>query len=43
MRQRLLDMGVLVSTSSPDEIARQVDSERQKWKRIIEASGTKAE
>lgn len=43
MRQRLLDMGVLVSTSTPDEIARQVDSERQKWKRIIEASGAKAE
>jgi tripartite-type tricarboxylate transporter receptor subunit TctC len=43
MRQRLLEMGVLVSTSSPDEIAQQVDSERQKWKRIIEASGAKAE
>ena len=43
IRQRLLDMGVLVSTSTPDEIARQVDSERQKWKRIIEASGAKAE
>ena len=43
IRQRLLDMGVLVSTSTPDEIARQVDTERQKWKRIIEASGAKAE
>jgi len=43
IRQRLLDMGVLVSTSTRDEIARQVDTERQKWKRIIEASGAKAE
>lgn len=43
IRQRLLDMGVLVSTSTPDEIVRQVDTERQKWKRIIEASGAKAE
>jgi tripartite-type tricarboxylate transporter receptor subunit TctC len=43
VRQRLLDMGVLVSVSTPDEIAKQVESERQKWRRIIEASGAKAE
>ncbi len=43
MRQRMLDMGVLVSTSTPEEIARQVASEREKWKRIIEASGARAE
>lgn len=43
LRQRLLDMGVLVVPSTPDEIARQVDSEREKWKRIIETSGVKVE
>ena len=43
VRQRLLDMGVLVSVSTPEEIAKQVESERQKWRRIIEASGAKAE
>ena len=43
LRQRLLDMGVLVAPSTPDEIVRQVNSEREKWKRIIEASGVKVE
>jgi tripartite-type tricarboxylate transporter receptor subunit TctC len=36
-------MGVLVNVSTPEEIAKQVESERQKWRRIIEASGAKAE
>ena len=40
-RQKLLEMGVLVSPSTPEEIARQVDAERIKWKSIIEASGAK--
>jgi tripartite-type tricarboxylate transporter receptor subunit TctC len=43
IRQRLLELGVLVSPSTPEEIANQVESERQKWKRIIEASGAKAQ
>jgi len=43
IRQRMLDMGVLVSPSSVDEITQQVNSERDKWRRIIEASGAKAE
>jgi tripartite-type tricarboxylate transporter receptor subunit TctC len=43
VRQRLLDMGVLASPSTPEEIARQVESERQKYKKIIEESGAKAE
>ncbi|MGB3071881.1 MAG: tripartite tricarboxylate transporter substrate binding protein [Ottowia sp.] len=38
-KQKLLELGVLVSQSTPEEIARQVDSERAKWKAIIEASG----
>lgn len=38
-KQKLLDLGVLVSLSTPEEIVRQVDSERAKWKGIIEASG----
>ncbi len=43
IRQRMLDLGVLVSSSSVDEITQQVSSERDKWRRIIEASGAKAE
>lgn len=39
VKQRMLDMGVLVSLSTPDEIANQVNTERLKWKAIIEASG----
>lgn len=39
VKQKLLDLGVLVSLSTPEEIVRQVDSERAKWKGIIEASG----
>ncbi len=42
IRQKLLDRGVIVSTGSPQDIARQVASEREKWKRIIEASGAAA-
>jgi tripartite-type tricarboxylate transporter receptor subunit TctC len=41
VRQRMLDMGVLVSTSTPEEIARQVDSEREKWGQIIQKTGIK--
>lgn len=43
LRQRLQDMGVLVSPSTPQEIAQQVNAEREKWRRIIEASGTRLE
>ncbi|MFO1323709.1 MAG: tripartite tricarboxylate transporter substrate binding protein [Burkholderiales bacterium] len=43
IKQKLLDMGVIVTPSTPDEIARQVESERAKWKKVIETSGAKAE
>jgi tripartite-type tricarboxylate transporter receptor subunit TctC len=43
IRQRLLDMGVVASPSTPAEIVRQVESERQKWKKVIETAGVKAE
>ena len=36
-------MGVIAMPSTPEEIAKQVDSERVKWKKVIEASGVKAE
>ena len=39
----LLDMGVIVTPSTAEEIARQVESERAKYKRVIETSGVKAE
>jgi tripartite-type tricarboxylate transporter receptor subunit TctC len=43
LRQRFLDIGVVVTTGSSQELARQVASERDKWRRLIEASGAKAE
>jgi len=43
IKQKLLDMGVIATSSTPDEIAKQVESERVKWKKVIETSGAKAE
>ena len=43
VRVRMLEMGVVPSPSTPDELARQIQDERAKWKRVIEASGAKAE
>ena len=43
IKQRLLEMGVIATPSTPDEIARQVESERAKWKKVIETAGVKAE
>ena len=43
IKQRLLEMGVIATPSTPAEIARQVESERAKWKKVIETAGVKAE
>jgi tripartite-type tricarboxylate transporter receptor subunit TctC len=43
VRERLLGIGVVVSPSTPEEIAAQVKSEQVKWKKVIEVSGAKAE
>lgn len=43
VKQKLLDMGVDATPSTPEEIAKQVESERVKWKKVIEATGIKAE
>jgi tripartite-type tricarboxylate transporter receptor subunit TctC len=43
IKQRMLDMGVIVTPSTPAEIAQQVDSERAKWKKVIETTGVKME
>ena len=43
IRARLLDMGVATSPSTQDEIKRQVESEHQKWKKVIDAAGVKPE
>ena len=36
IKQKLLDMGVIATPSTPEEIAKQVESERVKWKKVIE-------
>ncbi len=43
VKERLLAVGVVVSPSTPEEIAAQVRAEQVKWKRVIEVSGAKAE
>jgi tripartite-type tricarboxylate transporter receptor subunit TctC len=43
VRSRLAAPGIAVSPSSPEDIARQVASERDKWRKVIEASGAKLE
>jgi tripartite-type tricarboxylate transporter receptor subunit TctC len=43
VRARVAELGIAVSPSSPDDIARQVASEREKWRKVIEASGAKLE
>ena len=43
LRARLSDLGIAVSPGTAQDIARQVASEREKWKKVIEASGAKLE
>jgi tripartite-type tricarboxylate transporter receptor subunit TctC len=43
VKQKLLDMGVATSPSTPEEMVQQVNSEREKWRKVIEAAGVKAE
>src|SRR5205823_14514547 len=43
VKARLLELGVLTPPSTVDDIVRQVESERQKYKKVIEVSGAKAE
>jgi tripartite-type tricarboxylate transporter receptor subunit TctC len=43
VKQRLLELGVLTPPATVDEIVRQVESERVKYKKVIELSGAKAE
>jgi len=39
VQRRLAEVGVLTSPSTVQEITEQVESEREKWRRIIEAAG----
>ena len=43
LRARFSDLGIAVFPGTAQDIARQVVSEREKWKRVIEASGAKLE
>ena len=43
LRARLSDLGIAVSSGTAQDIARQVASEREKWKKVIDASGAKLE
>jgi tripartite-type tricarboxylate transporter receptor subunit TctC len=43
VRARLAELGIAVSPCTPEDIARQVATERDKWRKVIEASGAKLE
>jgi len=43
VRARLLELGILPGPGTQAAIARQVESERRKWKKVIDAAGLKAE
>lgn len=43
VRAKLLAMGVAPQASSPDELDKTIKTEAQKWKKVIEISGAKAE
>jgi hypothetical protein len=43
MRTRLLELGIVAKPVTPSEMAKLVDLERLKWKKVIEAAGIKPE
>lgn len=43
LRARLADLGIAVAPGTAEDIARQVASEREKWKKVIDASGARLE
>lgn len=43
MRERLLGLGATPTGSTPEELERVIRSESEKWKKVIEISGAKAE
>lgn len=43
IRERLLGLGATPTGSSPEELGRVIRSESEKWKKVIEISGAKAE
>ncbi|HKA38357.1 MAG TPA: tripartite tricarboxylate transporter substrate binding protein [Burkholderiales bacterium] len=43
VRKRLFNAGVEIRTSTPDEFARYIDSEMQKWAKVVRESGAKVE
>ena len=43
VKKRLFNAGVEIRTSTPDEFARYIDSEMQKWAKVVKASGAKVD
>ena len=43
VRKRLFNAGVEIRTSTPEEFARYIESEIQKWAKVVKASGARAD
>jgi len=43
VRKRMFNAGVEIRTSSPEDFARYIESEMQKWAKVVKASGARAD
>jgi len=43
VKERLFNSGVEVRTSSPQELAALIESEMQKWAKVVKASGARVD
>jgi tripartite-type tricarboxylate transporter receptor subunit TctC len=43
VRKRLFNAGVEIRVSSPEDFARYIESEMQKWAKVVKASGARAD
>jgi tripartite-type tricarboxylate transporter receptor subunit TctC len=43
VKKRLFNAGVEIRTSTPEEFARYIASEMQKWDKVVKASGAKVD
>jgi tripartite-type tricarboxylate transporter receptor subunit TctC len=43
LKERMINGGIIPKTSTPEEMASEIEVERIKWRKVIAESGAKAE